>query len=332
MEPNQGTSWGDYAKKWVYDQLIHGATATYKQCVDGRPENFDVLPGGTVYRFKEKYFSAVNGYAQLIPGEEYQIMFSNEMSYSEYLPISAQSHPIIPLEALINKLTETLLFDKLMSDQADGTKPPEKLVLVTNNQNPFGDFDRPTEVALDVNEQKRIEMKLNTPRKFAVATMTGNHAEVVDLTRENTMATQIERQKQVREAIGLVFLASNIEMNLTGTDSMGGRETGQIQKEISEGRGLGPQLVQLGRVTTKDIIMHRFGYGYKCEYADAMDPTAQAQLDLIQLQTGETTMNEIRERTNKSTFGPEYDKPQGGGQQQPDGSQIKPFNFKGLGQ
>jgi hypothetical protein len=330
-QPNQGLTWEMYTKKWVFDMLIHGAEATYKEVVNGRLENFDILPGGTVYKFKNKFFSTVNGYVQLIPGEEYQIMFADELSYSEYLSISGQNHSMIPLEALINKLTETLLFDKLMADQADGTKPPEKLVLITNNLDPFGDFDKPREVPLNPDEQKRVEMKLNTPRKFAVMSLTGSNVDVVDLTRENTMSIQVERQRQIREAIGLTFSATNIEMNLTGSESTNGRESGVIQTEISQGRGLGPMLIQLARKMTKDIIAHRFGYGYMMEFPETKDPIQKAQLDLLQLQTGEMTKNEIRERENKSLFvGDEFDKPDTSATKPPDGSISNPFNMKGL--
>ena len=328
MEPNTGLTWERYVKKFVFDLMIHGAVATYKQIINGRLENFDTLPGGTVYRFKNRYFSPVNGYVQLIPSEEAQIMFDNELSYIEYLPTSAMSHSIIPLEALINKVTETLLFDKLMSDQADGTKPPEKLVIITNQQNPFGDFDNPEETPVNPDEQKRIELKLNTPRKYAVATLTGNGVEVIDLSRENTMALMQERQRYVRESVGLVFNASNIEMNLTGSDSTNGRESGWIQQELSQGRGIAPILMLIQKAMTKDIIRQRFGYGYAMEYSDTKDSLAQAQLDALELQNGTLTVNEIREREGLGLYdGEQYDLPKGSGTQ-PDGSMGSPINMR----
>lgn len=330
MEPNTGLTWERYVKKFVFDLLVHGAVATYKQVSNGRLENFDTLPGGTVYRFKNRYFSPVNGYVQLVPSEEAQIMFDDEMSYIEYLPTSAMSHSIVPLEALINKITETLLFDKLMSDQADGTKPPEKLVIITNQQNPFGDFNEPEETPINPDEQKRIELKLNTPRKYAVATLAGNGVEVVDLTRENTMALMQERQRYVRESVGLVFNATNIEMNLTGSDSTNGRESGWIQQELSQGRGIAPILMLIQKSMTKDIIRHRYGYGFQMQYEDTKDSLAQAQLDSLELQNGSLTINEIREREGKNLFdGQEFDKPRGASAQ-PDGSVSNPINFRSM--
>jgi hypothetical protein len=331
MEPINGMTWDRYIKKFVFDLLVHGAVATYKQMENNRLENFDTLPGGTVYRFKNRYFSAVNGYVQLVPGEEAQIMFDQELSYVEYLPTSAMSHSIVPLEALINKITETLLFDKLMSDQADGTKPPEKLVIITNEYDPFGDFDNPQEMPVNPDEQKRIELKLNTPRKYAVATLTGNNVNVVDLTRENTMAIMLERQRIIRESVGMVFNASNVEMNLTGSDSTNGRESGKIQQELSQGRGIAPILMLIGRAMTRDIIHHRYGYGYQMEYAETKDAMEQAQLDSMELNNGLVTINELREREGKTLFeDDQFNKPSSARQSQPDGSPMNPLNMRQL--
>ena len=129
QEPNNGLTWEEFVKKWVFDILIHGSVSIYKDVEHGRLTNFDVLPGGSTYRIKTDYFSNVDGYVQILPAYpgftaymEPQIYFGDELSYSEYAPTSSRSYGFIPLEALINKIAETLYFDELMANQADGTK------------------------------------------------------------------------------------------------------------------------------------------------------------------------------------------------------------------
>ncbi|NCN22597.1 hypothetical protein GW934_03865, partial [Candidatus Falkowbacteria bacterium] len=159
----------------------------------------------------------------------------------DYLPVSSRNYGMIPLEALIKKVTESLLFDNMMANQADGTKPPEKMVIVTE-QNPFGslDGDDAKDIPLDVDEQKRIEQKLSQPIKNGVMTFSGNHVEVVDLTRSDSMGNQMQRQKDIREEVALVFNATNMEVNLSGSDNTSGRSTSQAQMEIEQGKGIAP--------------------------------------------------------------------------------------------
>jgi hypothetical protein len=306
LEPNQGLTWDGWVKKVVFDLHVHGACATYKQSVKDRLENFDTLPGGSVYKLRTPTFSTAEVYAQVVMGFEPGIYYNDEIMYMEYYPISSQSHSMIPLEALINKVCETMLFDKLMAEQADGTKPPEKMVIVTNPAQPFGDFDATRngeqEVPLDPNEQKRIETKVNEPRKGAIITFTGNKAEVIDLSRENTMAMQSQRQKDIREEVALVFNMSNMEVNLTGSGDTSGRSTSETQQEIEQGKGIAPLLKILQSKVTKEIINMRYGYGYKMEYSYSVNEKEQRELDSKKLQNGEVTINELREKYNLPPF------------------------------
>ena len=331
MEPNNGVTWNDYIKKVVYALLVHGSEATYKQYNGDRLENFDSLPAGTVYRFKSPYFSGVDGYLQIVAGYEPQIFFAKECMYIQYLPTSAQNYPMIPLEALINKVAEGLLFDRLMAEQADGTKPPEKLVVVTNNQNPFGDFDKPEEIPMNGDEQKRLETKLNEPRKGAIMTFAGNTATVVDLTRENTMAVQSQRQKDIREEVALVFNMSNMEVNLTGSGDVSGRSTSESQQEIEQGKGIIPLLRLIEGAVTKNILPFRYGYGFSFEFVKTQNDKEKEEIDQMRLNNGKVTINELREEDNQPTFdGPEFDKPKGAGQGVPGQDQSNPLFTKNL--
>lgn len=221
-EPNANDKWEDFIKKWVFDDHIHGCTALYKEAINNKIENVYILPGGTTIPVRDRYISSLNAYIQIIDGFEPQIFFNNELSFSQYIPNSSSSYPLVPLEALINKVAETMFFDKLMADQADGTKPPEKCIII-NDMNPFGNIDKDLVVPIDINEQKRIEEKINTPIKGAIMTFTGNQATLIDLSRENTMSIQMQRQKDIREEVAVIFNMSSMEVNLTGSEDVSGR-------------------------------------------------------------------------------------------------------------
>jgi len=247
----------------------------------------------------------------------------------DYLPVSSRNYGMIPLEALIKKVTESLLFDNMMANQADGTKPPEKMVIVTE-QNPFGslDGDDAKDIPLDVDEQKRIEQKLSQPIKNGVMTFSGNHVEVVDLTRSDSMGNQMQRQKDIREEVALVFNATNMEVNLSGSDNTSGRSTSQAQMEIEQGKGIAPIAKSFMTMLNNTILPLRYGSGLLFEFELGKNETEEKTLDKLALETGEYTKNEIREKYNKPTFGPEYDKPEGASA--PDGSQNNPFHMNGM--
>jgi hypothetical protein len=208
-QPNINDSWADYAKKWVFDLMVHGSSATYKEIIDDKIENFYTLPGGTVLPVRSQYVGGVGAYVQIIPAMEPQLFFQDELSYTTYVPISSQSYGAIPIEALVNKVAESLLFDKLMAEQADGTRPPDKVV-VFGDTTPFGgtlgEFKDDFTLPMGKAEQRRLEVKLNESKKGAIATLSGvGHPLVLDMTRENTMGVQMERQKMIREEVALVF-------------------------------------------------------------------------------------------------------------------------------
>jgi hypothetical protein len=339
LEPNNGVSWEEFVCKWVFDQMIHGCTATYKDTEQGRLANFDLLPGGTVFKMKAEYFSGVNGYIQLFPEFGYtgvgylepQVYYGDEIAYSEYLPTSSKNYPMIPLEALINKIAESLLFDKLMADQADGTKPPEKLIIVTE-PNPFGSMDgENNDVPIDGEEQKRVENKINTPVKGSIMTFTGNRAEVLDISKENTMPTQMQRQKDIREEVALVFNMSNMEVNLTGSENTSGRATSESQAEIEQGKGIAPLRKTLTNLVQRQIIPARYGRGFMFEFEKSRNEREEKELDLISIQTGENTKNDIREKYSKPGYGPEFDKPDGSSSERvPGESEYNPMYTRSL--
>lgn len=330
MEPNQGTTWESYIKKVVFDLHIHGCSSTYKEVQDGRVENFDTLIGGSVFKMKEAYFSSINGYIQVIYGFEPQMFFDNEIMYMEWLPTSVQSQSMVPLEALINMIAEQLLFDGRMAEQADGTAPPEKLVVITESS-PFGDLTDNTLVPLNPHEQKRIETKINEPRKNKIMTFSGNHVEVVDLSMDNKLEFFNLRRKDIREEVGLVFNMSNMEMNLTGSDDTSGRQTADAQLEIEQGKGTGPILKLIQSNISRYILPHRYGSGWQLEFIRQKNELEERQLDLLKLQTGEYTQNELREYRGQPQFDDErFNLPKDSAPQEAGENQLNPLYMKQL--
>lgn len=328
QEPNAGVTWEDYIKKVVFNLMVHGSEGTFKQWQHNRIENFDSLPGGTIVPIKHPYFSGQTGYVQAVPGFQPQIYFSKEMMYMQYLPTSIQSHSLVPLEALINKIAEGLLFDKRMAEEADGTKPPEKLVVITNNNNPYTDLDKDVEDQLPVDEQKRIETKLNEPRKHAIVTFAGNQATVVDLSRADTMAAQNQRQKDIREEVALVFNMSNMEINLTGSGDVSGRSTSESQAEIEQGKGITPIVKLIEKKFTKEILPFRSASGgkYMMEYDRGKNEKEQEEIDRMRLDNGKVTINELREEENKPRYDDEqFDKPRNAQPSQPGADAMNPM-------
>jgi len=326
-EPNQGITWSQFVKKWVYDIHIHGDCAVYKQSQNERLVNFDTLIGGTTFKLKHPYFTNMEGYVQIVSGFEPRIYYGDEISFSQYAPTSVRTNSMIPLEALINKVAESLLFDELMAQRADGTRPPEKAVVITKNS-PFGSMDNTDaeNIPLEAGEQARIEEKLRTPVKEGVITFSGNQATVVDLSRADTITAQVQRQKDIREEVALVFCMSNMEVNLTGGDSTSGRSTSESQAEIEQGKGIAPHIKQLEEKVTKDLIFARYGYGYKLEIERQKNELDERTLDKLKLDTGELTQNELREKYNKSVFvGDEFNKPKGGQAEAPGSDATNPL-------
>ena len=330
-QPNQNDTWEDFIKQWIFDEMVQGSVACYKQVTNNRLDNMYILAGGTVLPIRGMFTTSKTGYLQIIPMQYPQIFYSDELIYSRYIPISSRSYGLVPLEALINKITESLFFDKLMADQADGTKMPEKMIIVTDN-NPFGKMDDTYKLPMNKGEQKRIEKKINTPIKGGVMTFSGNTATVVDLSRENTMATQMQRQKDLREDVAQLFNMSNMEVNLTGGDNTSGRSTSESQGEIEEGKGTLPMMAEIENRFTKEAIpFYGHGAGYNVEFKVEENELKEYEKLRTKLSTGLFSVNQILEEDlNRNPFDdPIYDVPPNTQPQM--GSEMNPMNFRGIG-
>jgi hypothetical protein len=296
-KPNPDDNWTEFTKKWVTDYYIHGNAANYKKfnLESGRIDTVHRLPGGSIFPFRMPFVENIAGYFQFAQGFEPLIYFNDEVTFNTFLPASFSSYGIVPLDALVNKITESLLFDWMMANQADGTKPPEKVV-VFSDPDPIGDLSESLGMATDSAEQKRIEQKFNEAREGAIATMTGKgNVAILDLSKQETMALQTERQKEARKSIALVFSASNLEVNETGSDSTSGR------------------------------VPYKFGYGFSVKIQAGIDEFAKYREAKEMLETNAMDVNYVR----KTVLGlPPYDDKQ---YDRPQGAAPAPVNGQGGG-
>lgn len=324
-----------YKKKWVFDLLIHGSTSHFKKYINGVLEDIYMLPGGSVYPLRSRYVGGTTGYAQILPGFDPKIYFQDEMIFNRYVPTSARSYGLIPLEALINKIAESLLFDKLAADRADGTKPPEKIVVFGEKTGLMGDlgnveFDTP----IDKSKQTQLETKLNEERKNAVITLSGYGTPIVmDISKADTFQAQSERQSKLLKDIALVFNTSNIEINLTGGDNTSGRTTSESQERIEREKGIYPIVRMMDKTVSKGWIPFKFGGGWVFEHKTGLSDEEQLRLETMKIQTGTYDVNQIREERGDEPY-PEdkYERPPGNSQdeQGPGSSEINPMYTRQL--
>ena len=331
MQPNQNDDYTSFTKQWIIDLNIHGSCSIYKDEMNGKVENVYILPGGTVMPIKNPFVGGATAFVQITQMQEPKVYSQNELCFSQYIPYSARAHGIVPLEALINKISETMLFDKLMADQADGTKLPEKMIIITEDS-PFGQLDGSLKIPINPDEQKRFEQKINTPKKGALMTFSGNNATVVDLSRENTMSIQMQRQKDIREEVALVYNATNMEMNLTGSEDTSGRSTSEEQRLILQAKGTGPQCQTLADKWNREILPFRFGWGHSFEFDISSDEKETIELLTLKNQSGLYSVNELRTKDmNLDGFdGEEFDKPQQTSTVGQGESAVNPMYMKGV--
>jgi phage portal protein BeeE len=332
-EPNIEDTFANFVKKWVFDLMIHGAFCSYKEFVDARLENMYGLPGGSVTPLKGKYVGGGRAYLQMIQGMNGKIYFEDEISYCNYIPSTGISYGHVPLEALVNKIAESLLFDQLMAERADGTKPPEKAVIF-GGKLPFGEFttEEQYSVPIPAEEQKRIETSLNEPRKNAIRTLTGTGTPLVlDLSKADTIAYQEERQELILKHAALVFGTTNDEVNLTGSDNTSGRSTSESQERIGREKGIYPLMQIIEGTLNTEMLPLRYGHNFKFSYKEGLSDDERLDIETKKIESQSYSINEVRlERGDDPFDGEQFDVPTGQQKQSPDGSEKNPMNVKAL--
>lgn len=333
-QPNAQDNFDDLIQKWVHDLCIHGGVAAYKEKRNNRLESLYILPGGTVEPLKPRFVGPVTMYAQIVPGMDPKIYFRDEIMWSTYMPTSGITAGLVPLEALVNKVAETLFFDQKAAEMADGTVPPEKIAVFGGEKVPFGSLNdqNAPEIPLEKGEQSRLETLLNEPRKNAIRILSGyGTPNILDLSRSEIFKDQSERQRFIRETVAFVFNASNMEVNLTGSSDTSGRSTSETQESIEREKGIYPIVRDIENDFTNQILPDRYGYGYTFNFKTGLTDSEQAELDQKKMATGTYGVNEIRVARGDEPLGPEFDNPQSQGQSmQPDGSTANPLNIKSM--
>jgi hypothetical protein len=335
-EPNQEDNFSDFLKKWVSDLMVHGTFSTYKETNKNSNllENFYALPGGVTVPLRNRYVGGPTMFAQVVPGEDPKIYFGDEIMFDRYMPNTAIAYGMIPLEALVNKIAESLFFDVNAAQRADGTTAPEKVVLFGENS-PFGDggLTGGPDYSIPINkdEQSKLETVLNEPRKNAVKVLSGYGTPLVlDMSRADTFGTQAERQKFIRECVGFVFNLSNMEMNLTGSDGTSGRSTSEAQSDIDKEKGIYPIVKSIATKLNREVIPARFGSGYTFEFSGGTSDAEQLDLDIKKMNSRTYSLNEIRTDRGDDPFqGEQYDLPDSGGPA-PDGSAESPLAVRSI--
>lgn len=322
--PNASDTFEDFTKKVVFDMHVHGLSVPYKEVQGGRLENIYELPGGTCYPVRGRHVGDPTGIVQLVDGAEAQVYYGDEVCLLQYAPYSGDPYGAVPLEALVNKVAEALMFDARAAEMADGTRPPEKLIAF-GERAPWGSLEDEFEIPLNKDEQKRLETIINEARKEGVRVISGHGTPaVVDVSRADTFQYQSERQRMVREEVGLVFGASNAEMNLTGSDSTSGRSSSETQERYDLYKGVYPHVQALENMWNLQVLPFRAGPGYRFQYEPSVSESAQVKLYREKLESGLWTANEIRvDDMGAEPFrGEEFDKPRGAQPPQPQMPQM----------
>lgn len=293
-QPNQEQTFEDLTKEIVFDLHIHGNAVPYKEVQMGRIENVYCLAGGSTVPVTGKFVGDPVAYLQLADNLHPQLYYQNEVEYLRYAPNSNDPYGSVPLEALVNKVAESLMFDERCAIMADGSNQPSKLLAFGDNS-VMGAIGEKFDTPLDKDEQKRLEQQINEYRKEAVRIITGHGTPVaVDISRADTFGQQNERQKMIREEVGVVFGASNAELNLTGSDATSGRETSETQERYDLYKGIFPTIQNLENFWNLRILPFRFGDGYEFKYDQQNTDAKKIREAGEKLQTGLFSVNEIR--------------------------------------
>lgn len=313
IQPNLKETFNNFTKKFVYDLLIHGNAAIYKESgYDNLLENFYLLPGGSVYPSADfSVFDVKDMYFQYILGEQPKIYFNDEISFCRYVPSSSLEYGNVPLEALVNMILCEIYFDDRMAKTADGSKPAEKLVIM-GTTNPFGNISQEFDIPSDPEEQKRLEIALSEYQKEAIKVISGfgNNLQVVDVSRADTLGIQLQYQTEVKKKIALVYGLSNIEINESDSGGASGRATSQSLETIDMNKSVIPLVNIFKEFINTDILPYRYGHGFRLDFELSKNIMEETQIDNINVANKTSAVNEIRIKRGEEPFADKkYDLP-----------------------
>lgn len=314
-QANDQDDFEEFQKKWVYDLMIHGASSIFWDLASPQiQQSFYMLPGGTITQIRNPYAGPGVAFVQMVPGYETKIYLENEMIYDTYIPLSSRTYGIVPLDALVNKVAESLMFDKTSAERADGTRPPEKAVIF-GETSPIPGFGsggaESMMVPLPVDQTRQLEQKFNVEKQNAIAVISGvGTPQILDLSRADTFQAQNERQTRLLKDIALVFNVSNNEINETDSGGVSGRSTSETLEKVDKEKGTGPIVRIIDKTMTNKVLPRKFGDYWALKHKGALSELEQATLDKAKLDSGSYDVNEVREsRGDEPYAGEEFDKP-----------------------
>lgn len=312
---NDQVDFEEFQKKWVYDLMAHGASSIFWDTqAPNIQKTFYMLPGGSVMQIRHPYAGPGVAWVQMVAGYETKIYLENEMIYDTYIPTSSRTYGVVPLDALVNKVAESLMFDRMSAERADGTRPPEKMV-VFGEQSPIPGFggNNPDSfsIPLPTDQMGKLEQKINTERQNAIAVISGvGTPQILDLSRADTFAAQNERQTRLLKDIALVFNVSNNEINETGAEGSSGRAVSESLERVDKEKGTGPIIRVIDKTMTKKVLTRKFGDNWIFKHKGALSELEEVELDAKKLSSSTYSVNEIREARGEDPFsGEEFNKP-----------------------
>ena len=296
--PNNTENFSDFVKKYVNSLLIHGHTGIHKKYNprDNTLLSLHILPGGTVFPIRTSYTSNYAGLVQhSYETSHTNILYPDECIYDIYLPISDSTMGVIPLESVINKVTEELFQEQYWSEQADGTRPIEKLLAISNRQLPGG-FEQEGKVSpMEKAEKERMEQAVMQSKKNAITVVTGlGDIAVHDISKENIGDLQLKRKEAIIKDIAAVFNATPLEMNQTGSEGTSGRSTAEAQLEEAVRSGSYPIIKSIQDALQTGLIDPHFGSLFEIEFSSDRDDKEKMEAAREKVDSGIFSVNEVR--------------------------------------
>ncbi|MDR2193855.1 MAG: hypothetical protein LBP19_05230 [Treponema sp.] len=336
-KPSRNTTIENFLKILVFNTHVHGIAGVYKKKSEfsNRINELYTLPGGSVYPRAKIFVDDPDGFIQVIDNYKAQLFDTGEAAAISFAQFDTNDF-CLPLDAIVNNISEILLFERRAADMSNGEKYPEKMV-VFGQTVPFGDLGGNGEsfqMPLPKDEQEKIQRTVNETRKDAILIVSGHGTPaVVDISRADTFNAQSDRIRMLREQIGNVFGASNAEMNLTGTDSTNGRESSQTQERKDREKGIYPHLKSIENMFNYDIIPNRYSEDWMFSFEMSLSEREQIEMWKNKLESGLFSVNEIRTMDiGIDAFNDkQFDIPKGATPPQPEGDSVAGADADGGG-
>lgn len=326
--PNEMDTQEEYIEKWIYDYMVHGATASYIDC----NHNPWILAGGTVRQYYERTITELKrkgvGYVQILPviNRAFSYLHS-EIDYTRFMPVSWRATGLNPVENLLTEIIEFGNFDQLATELSNKETPPSKMVLLLR-KNEIGNIDEKDIVKIleetTEESQERLEEKLKEPVKGGIVTHRGDNVVVVDLSRTDYMIPGSQRQQELKKRFAMTFGLTSLDMNEMVEIN---RATSETEYNLMKARAVMPILSKF-RNHINNVIRRKFGR-FTLEIGSSGNEIDWGKINQIK-QSGVTTVNEIRTQELNLMPLPQEEADQLPGTQPPGQNEANPFLIRNV--